>query len=191
MARLKTLFNEKIHSALQETLKLKNIMQIPRLKKIVLNIGVGNASTDKKIIQTAVEHLSRIAGQKAQITKARKSIAGFKIRDGWPMGVKVTLRKDQMYEFIDRVINIVLPRVRDFRGVDVNGFDRRGNFNFSFKELVFPELDLDELDPSVSGMNVTIVTSSPNDQEAYELLKSFHFPFRGVPKHSVVQGEEA
>jgi len=188
MARLKTLFNEKLSAELQTKLALKNVMQTPRLQKVVLNIGVGNASTDKKIIQTAVEHLSRIAGQKAVITKARKSIAGFKIRDGWPMGVKVTLRKDQMYEFLDRVINIVLPRVRDFRGVDVNGFDRRGNFNFSFKELVFPELDLDELDPNVSGMNVTIVTSSKNDNEAYELLKAFHFPFRGVMKHEAVQG---
>jgi large subunit ribosomal protein L5 len=188
MARLKTLFNEKISSELQKALGLKNVMEIPRLEKIVLNIGVGNASTDKKIIQTALEHLSRIAGQKAVTTIARKSIAGFKIRDGWPMGVKVTLRKEQMYEFIDRVINIVLPRVRDFRGVDVKGFDTRGNFNFSFKELVFPELDLDELDPNVSGMNVTIVTSTRKDHEAHALLKAFHFPFRGVLKQDVVQG---
>jgi len=189
MARLKTIYKDKVSAELKNTLGLKNIMQIPRLEKIVLNIGVGNASTDKKIIQTALDHLSRIAGQKAVITKARKSIAGFKIRDGWPMGVKVTLRKDQMYEFMDRVINVVLPRVRDFRGVDVKGFDRRGNFNFSFKELVFPELDLDELDSNVSGMNVTIVTSTRNDREAYELLKAFHFPFRGVLKSDVVQGE--
>lgn len=192
MARLKQIYNEKIRSELLAKLGLKNVMQAPRLEKIVLNIGVGNASTDKKIIQTAVDHLSRIAGQKAVVTKARKSIAGFKIRDGWPMGVKVTLRKEQMYEFLDRVINIALPRVRDFRGVDVNGFDKRGNFNFSFKELVFPELDLDELDPNVSGMNITVVTSTKKDNEAYELLKAFHFPFRGVLKQDAsAQGEKA
>ena len=182
MARLKNEYKVKIAPKLKETLALSNPMQTPKLVKIVLNIGVGNASTDKKIVQTAVDHLSRIAGQKAVVTKARKSIAGFKIRDGWPMGVKVTLRGEKMFEFLDRVVTIVLPRVRDFRGVDVKGFDGRGNFNFSFKELVFPELDLDELDPNVSGMNVTINTSAMSDSHAYELLKAFNFPFRGTFK---------
>jgi len=181
MARLKQVYKDK-STELKEKLGLNNPMQIPALKKIVLNIGVGNASTDKKIVQTAVDHLSRIAGQKVVITKARKSIAGFKIRDGWPMGVKVTLRGEKMYEFFDRIVTIVLPRVRDFRGVDVKGFDSRGNFNFSFKELVFPEIDLDELDPNVSGMNVTINTSATSDAHAYELLKMFNFPFRGTFK---------
>ncbi|MBM4222227.1 MAG: 50S ribosomal protein L5 [Gammaproteobacteria bacterium] len=190
MARLKEFFKNTVSPELQKKLNLSNVMQIPEIKKVVLNIGVGNASTDKKIVQTALDHLSRIAGQKAVVTKARKSIAGFKIRDGWPLGVKVTLRKNCMYEFLDRVINITLPRVRDFRGVDVNGFDRRGNFNFSFKELVFPELDLDELDPNVSGMNVTIVTSARTDLHAYELLKAFSFPFRGVLKQQST-GESA
>jgi large subunit ribosomal protein L5 len=182
MARLKQQFVEKISTELKEKLGLNNPMQLPQLKKIVLNIGVGNASTDKKIVQIAVDHLSRIAGQKAVVTKAKKSIAGFKIRDGWPMGVKVTLRGEKMYEFFDRIVTIVLPRVRDFRGVDVKGFDSRGNFNFSFKELVFPEIDLDELDPNVSGMNVTINTSAKTDAHAYELLKAFSFPFRGTLK---------
>lgn len=182
MARLKQLYKEKISGELQAKLGLKNPMQIPKMEKIVLNIGVGNASTDKKIVQVAVDHLSRIAGQKAVVTKARKSIAGFKIRDGWPMGVRVTLRGERMYEFFDRIVTIVLPRVRDFRGVDVKGFDRRGNFNFSFKELVFPEIDLDELDPNVSGMNVTVVTSAKTDAHAYALLKAFNFPFRGTLK---------
>lgn len=182
MARLKQLFKDKIHQELKSKLGLANPMQVPALEKITLNIGVGNMSTDKKIVQVAVDHLSRIAGQKAVITKAKKSIAGFKIREGWPMGVKVTLRGEKMYEFLDRVVNIVLPRVRDFRGIPVKGFDGRGNFNFSFRELVFPEIDLDELDPNVSGLNVTINTSAKTDSHAFELLKSFNFPFRGVMK---------
>ena len=147
-----------------------------------MNIGIGNAHTDKKIVQVAVEHLSRIAGQKAIVTISKKSIAGFKIRDGWPMGVRVTLRGDKMFAFLDRCISIVLPRVRDFRGVSAKGFDKKGNFNFSFKELVFPEIDLDDLDPNVSGLNVTIGTSSKTDLGAYVLLKAFGFPFRGVVK---------
>lgn len=191
MARLKTLYKEKIHQQLKDDLKMNNPMQVPKLEKIILNIGIGNASTDKKIVQVALDHLTRIAGQQAVVTKARKSIAGFKIRDGWPMGVKVTLRKDKMYEFLDRVVNVVLPRVRDFRGVDAKGFDKRGNFNFSFKELVFPEIDLDEIDPNVSGMNVTIVTSAQKDSHAYELLKAFSFPFRGAPKTEAHSGDQA
>jgi large subunit ribosomal protein L5 len=191
MARLKETFKKTLAPALQKKLNLENVMQIPQIKKISLNIGVGNASTDKKIVETALNHLGRIAGQKPVVTKARKSIAGFKIRDGWPMGVKVTLRRDKMYEFLDRLVTIVLPRVRDFRGVDVRGFDKRGNFNFSFKELVFPEIDLDELDPNVSGLNVTIGTSARTDYEAYELLKTFNFPFRGAVKAPITQGESA
>ncbi len=190
MARLKTLYKEQIQQKLKADLQLNNPMEVPKLEKISLNIGIGNASTDKKIIQVALDQLERIAGQKPVVTKARKSIAGFKIRDGWPMGVKVTLRKDKMYEFLDRIINIVLPRVRDFRGVDVKGFDKKGNFNFSFKEFVFPEIDLDELDPNVSGMNITIVTSARKDAHAYELLKSFSFPFRGALKTENHSGEQ-
>jgi large subunit ribosomal protein L5 len=182
MARLKQVYKQKIHPELMSALAIANRHQVPAVKKVTLNIGIGNASTDKKIVQVAVDQLSRIAGQKAVVTKARKSIAGFKIREGWPMGVKVTLRNDKMYEFLDRLISVVLPRVRDFRGIPVKGFDTRGNFNFSFKELVFPEIDLDEIDPNVSGLNVTINTSADTDAHAFELLRAFGFPFRGTLK---------
>lgn len=182
MSRLKEIYSSKIKSEVAKELGINNVMAIPKFEKISLNIGIGNAHTDKKIVQTAIEHLSLIAGQKAIATKAKKSIAGFKLRDGWPVGVRVTLRGQRMYEFLDRCINIVLPRVRDFRGINVKGFDRKGNFNFSFRELVFPEIDLDDLDPNVSGLNVTIVTSSKNDHEAFTLLKAFGFPFRGSLK---------
>lgn len=182
MSRLKELYNSEYKKSIAKELGINNVMAIPKLEKIVLNIGIGNAHTDKKIVQTAVDHLSRIAGQKAVVTLAKKSIAGFKIRDGWPMGVRVTLRGQKMFEFLDRCISIVLPRVRDFRGISAKGFDKKGNFNFSFKELVFPEIDLDDLDPNVSGLNITIVTSAPSDVQAYTLLKAFGFPFRGTVK---------
>lgn len=182
MSRLKEQYASKIKTDIAKELNIKNVMAIPKIQKISLNIGIGNAHTDKKIVQTAVDHLSRIAGQKPVVTKAKKSIAGFKIRDGWPMGVRVTLRGDRMYEFFDRCVSVVLPRVRDFRGISVKGFDKKGNFNFSFKELVFPEIDLDDLDPNVSGLNVTIVTSAKSDLEAFTLLKAFGFPFRGTLK---------
>lgn len=190
MSRLKDIYQSELKKSIAEKLGIKNVMAIPEIKKISLNIGIGNAHTDKKIIQTALDHLGRIAGQKPVVTKARLSIAGFKIRDGWPMGVRVTLRGAKMYEFLDRVISVVLPRVRDFRGVSVKGFDKNGNFNFSFKELVFPEIDLDDIDPNVSGLNVTIVTSAKTDQEGYELLKSFKFPFRGTMKVTEKEGAE-
>lgn len=189
MSRLKEIYQSKIKSSLAKTLGIKNPMAIPKIEKICLNIGIGNAHTDKKIIQTALEHLGRIAGQKPVVTTSRKSIAGFKIRDGWPMGVRVTLRNKKMYEFLDRCISFVLPRVRDFRGISVKGFDKRGNFNFSFKELVFPEIDLDDIDSNVSGLNVTIVTSTQSDAQSYELLRAFSFPFRGAVKGSNLEAE--
>lgn len=182
MNRLKQQYLDEIKTKIANELGIENVNAIPKLQKICLNIGIGNAHTDKKIVTTAVEHLSRIAGQKAIVTKSKKSIAGFKIRDGWPMGVRVTLRGERMYAFLDRCVSIVLPRVRDFRGISAKGFDKKGNFNFSFKELVFPEIDLDDLDPNVSGLNVTIGTSSKSDLGAYTLLKAFGFPFRGVVK---------
>ena len=182
MNRLKKQYLDEIRRKVAKELGVENVNAIPKLEKICLNIGIGNAHTDKKIVTIAVDHLSRIAGQKAIVTKSKKSIAGFKIRDGWPMGVRVTLRGEKMYAFLDRCISIVLPRVRDFRGISAKGFDKKGNFNFSFKELVFPEIDLDDLDPNVSGLNVTIGTSSKSDLGAYTLLKAFGFPFRGVVK---------
>lgn len=176
--RLKAHYLDKVVSALKSQFKYDNVMQVPRLKKITLNMGVGEAADDKKIVKAAQDNLTQIAGQKAVITLARKSVAGFKIREGWPIGCKVTLRGDRMYEFLDRLISIALPRVRDFRGVNPRSFDSRGNYSLGIKEqITFPEIDYNQID-AVRGLDVTITTSATTDEEAYALLKAFNFPFR-------------
>lgn len=155
-----------------------NPMRVPRLKKITLNMGVGEAALDKKVLDFAVEQLSKIAGQKAQITLARKSIAGFKIREGWPIGCKVTLRREKMYEFLDRLISVYLPRVRDFRGVSRRGFDGQGNFAMGVKEqTICPEIDFEKID-ALRGFDICVTMDAESDQDAYELLAAFKFPFR-------------
>ena len=176
MARLKDLYNKEIKKNLMEKLGSKNDMDVPRLEKISINMGVGEASQDKGKIEGAVEDLKRISGQQPVVTKARKSVAGFKLREGVSVGVRVTLRKERMYEFLDRLVNIALPRVRDFRGLSKKSFDGNGNYSLGLKEqIVFPEIDYDNLD-SLRGMDITIVTSARNDNEGFELLKSFNMP---------------
>jgi large subunit ribosomal protein L5 len=156
----------------------QNPMQVPRLVKITLNMGVGEAVGNKKVLENAIEDMSKIAGQKPVATLARKSIATFKIREGWPIGCKVTLRRRHMYEFLDRLINVALPRVRDFRGVSGRAFDGRGNYNFGVKEqIIFPEIDFDQVD-AIRGMDICVTTTAKTDQEAKALLESFGFPFR-------------
>ncbi len=175
--RLKVLFAEKIRAALKEEFGYKNDMMIPKLDKIVLNMGVGEAVKDTKKVKTAQEQLSLIAGQKAVITHAKKSIAGFRVREKMPLGTKVTLRGDRMYEFLDRLVTIALPRVRDFRGVKGNAFDGRGNYAMGLKEqIVFPEIDFDKVD-DVLGMDIIICTTAKTDAEAKSLLKHFNMPF--------------
>ena len=175
--RLKAEYKAKIRAALKEEFGYKNDMQIPRLDKIVLNMGVGEAVKDTKKVKQASEELSQIAGQKAVITKAKKSIAGFRVREEMPLGCKVTLRGDRMYEFLDRLINVALPRVRDFRGVKGNSFDGRGNYAMGLKEhIVFPEINFDKVD-EVLGMDIIICTTAPTDAEAKALLKHFNMPF--------------
>lgn len=176
--RLKTLYRDKIRGKMNETFKYKNPMMTPGLEKVVINIGVGDAVNDRKAVDAAFEDLTRIAGQKPVVTKAKKSIAGFKLREGMPIGVKVTLRKDRMYEFLDRLITIALPRVRDFRGLNGKSFDGRGNYAMGLKEhIVFPEIDYDKVD-KIRGMDIIVCTSATNDDEARALLKEFNFPFR-------------
>ena len=176
MARLKDMYKKDCKKSLYEERKIENEMAIPKLSKIVVNMGVGEASQEKGKIEGAVSDLKLISGQKPIITKARNSVAGFKLREGSNVGVKVTLRKDKMYEFLDRLINIALPRVRDFRGLSKKSFDGKGNFSLGLKEqIIFPEIDYDNLD-SLRGMDITIVTSSKNDQEGYALLKKFNMP---------------
>ena len=175
--RLKTEFKTKIRAALKEEFSYKNEMMIPRLEKIVLNMGVGEAVKDTKKVKQAAEELSLIAGQKAVITKAKKSVAGFRVREEMPLGTKVTLRGDKMYEFLDRLINVALPRVRDFRGVKGTSFDGRGNYAMGLKEhIVFPEIEFDKVD-EVLGMDIIICTNAKSDAEAKSLLKHFNMPF--------------
>ena len=176
MARLKDFYNKEIKSSLKKKLDSKNNMAVPKLEKISINMGIGDAAQDKGKIEGAVNDLKLISGQQPVITKARKSVAGFKLREGVNIGAKVTLRKDKMYEFLDRMINIPLPRVRVFRGVSKKSFDGSWNFSLGLKEqIVFPEIDYDNLD-SLRGMDITIVTSARNDNEGLELLKSFNMP---------------
>ena len=176
MARLKELYELEIKKTLKEKLGFKNDMAIPKIEKISINMGVGEASQDKGKIDGAVNDLKLISGQQPVITSARKSVAGFKLREGVNVGVKVTLRKQKMYEFLDRLVNIALPRVRDFRGLSKKSFDGKGNYSLGLKEqIVFPEIDYDNLD-SLRGMDITIVTSAKNDEQGLELLKSFNLP---------------
>ena len=176
--RLKKVYEENIRKALQEQFNYENEMQVPRLDKIVLNMGVGEATGDSKKPSVAAEDLAMIAGQKAVITRARKSIAGFKVREDMPIGAKVTLRKEKMYEFLDRLVTIALPRVRDFRGLNPKSFDGRGNFAMGVKEhIVFPEINYDKVD-QIWGMDIIVCTTAKTDDEARALLKAFNFPFR-------------
>jgi large subunit ribosomal protein L5 len=178
MARLKEIYNKEVVPALVKQFGYKSTMQVPRIKKIVLNMGVGEAIADKKILENAVADMQKISGQKPVITKAKKSIAVWKIRTGYPIGCMVTLRQERMYEFFDRLVSIALPRVRDFRGVSGRSFDGRGNFNMGVKEqIIFPEIEYDKID-SIRGMNITIATTAKTDAEAKALLAAFKFPFK-------------
>lgn len=178
MANFKTKYNEEILPKLKEELGLDNTHEVPRITKITLNMGVGEAIGDKKVIEHAVADLEKIAGQKAVVTKARKSVAGFKVREGWPIGVKVTLRRERMYEFLERLVDVALPRVRDFRGLNAKSFDGRGNYSMGVKEqIIFPEVDYDKID-ALRGLDITLTTTAKNDEEGRALLKAFNFPFR-------------
>ena len=175
--RLQEIYLGTIRPALQQQFGYKNVHQIPKLEKIVLNMGVGEAVADSKKIDSAVSDMTLISGQKPVVTRASRSIAGFKLREGMPIGCKVTLRRDQMYEFLDRLVTIALPRVRDFRGLSPKGFDRRGNYNMGLREqLIFPEIEYDKID-EIRGMNITICTTAPTDDEARALLAGFKLPF--------------
>ena len=176
--RLEKVYKEQIVPKLMERFGYKNVMQVPRITKVTLNMGVGEAVGNKKILENAVADMTKIAGQKPVTTLAKKSIATFKIRDGWPIGCKVTLRRAKMYEFIDRLVNIALPRVRDFRGISGRAFDGRGNYNMGVKEqIIFPEIDFDQVD-AMRGMDIAITTTAKSDEEAKALLEAFSFPFR-------------
>ncbi|MCS5709382.1 50S ribosomal protein L5 [Candidatus Berkiella cookevillensis] len=178
VARLKAKYLEVIAPQLMKQFNYGNVMQVPKIEKITLNMGVGKAAEDKKIVKFAEEQLTLIAGQKAVITKTRKSIAGFKIREGWPIGCKVTLRDNRMYEFLDRLVTVALPRVRDFRGINPRSFDSRGNYSLGLKEqITFPEVEYEKVD-SIRGLDITITTTAKTDAEAYALLKAFNLPFR-------------
>lgn len=178
MSNLKKYYQAEVVAKLRQRFEYKSVMQVPRVTKVTLNMGVGEAINDKKIIEHAVEDMTRIAGQKPVVTKARNSIAGFKIREGWPVGVKVTLRGERMYEFLDRLINIAIPRIRDFRGLNARSFDGRGNYSLGIKEqIIFPEIDYDKID-AIRGLDITITTSARTDAEAMALLTEFRLPLR-------------
>ena len=178
MSRLLEVYNNKIKQELMSKLGLKNLLEVPKIIKIVLNMGVGDGKDDSKLIDKALEDLSLISGQKAVKTKSKKAISGFKIREGMPLGVKVTLRNKIMYEFLDRLVNIAIPRIRDFRGLNMKSFDGNGNFSMGIKEhVIFPEINFDKVD-KIRGMDVIICTSAKNNNEALELLKSFNMPFK-------------
>ena len=178
MSRLQTIYRDKIAKDLQARFGYGSAMQVPRITKITLNMGVGEATSDKKILDNAVGDMEKIAGQKAVITHARKSIATFKIREGWPIGCKVTLRRERMYEFLDRLITIAIPRIRDFRGLNPRSFDGRGNYSMGVREqIIFPEIDYDKVD-ALRGMDIVITTTAGTDAEGRALLEAFNFPFR-------------
>ena len=178
MARLQQVYKDEVAPALKQQFGYKSVMEVPRITKITLNMGVGEAVGDKKILEHAIGDMTKIAGQKPVATKARKSIAGFKIRDGYPIGCMVTLRGPRMFEFLDRLITIALPRVRDFRGIGAKGFDGRGNYNLGVKEqIIFPEIEYDKID-ALRGMNISITTTAKTDGEARALLAAFKFPFK-------------
>ena len=177
ISRLKKMYTDEIVPNLMEKLKYKSVMQVPKIKKISINQGLGAAVNDKKHIQAGVDELTLIAGQKAVATRAKKSISNFKLREGMPIGAKVTLRGDMMYEFLDRLISVAIPRVRDFRGLNNKGFDGNGNYTLGVKEqIIFPEISIDKIN-KVTGMNITIVIDSNTDKESFELLKAFGMPF--------------
>ncbi|HRO58433.1 MAG TPA: 50S ribosomal protein L5 [Burkholderiaceae bacterium] len=178
MARLQQVYREKVVPDLVKQFGYKSVMEVPRITKITLNMGVGEAVADKKVLDNASADLTKIAGQKVVVTKARKAIAGFKIRAGYPIGCMVTLRGQRMYEFLDRLVTIALPRVRDFRGISAKAFDGRGNYNLGVKEqIIFPEIEYDKVD-ALRGLNISITTTAKNDDEARALLSAFRFPFR-------------
>jgi large subunit ribosomal protein L5 len=178
MSRLQTEYQEKIVGRLVERFGYRTPMQVPRIEKITLNMGVGEAVADKKVMENALADLTAIAGQKPIVTHARKSVAAFKIREGWPIGCKVTLRRERMYEFLDRLINVAIPRIRDFRGMSAKAFDGRGNYSMGVKEqIIFPEIDYDKID-ALRGLDITITTSARTDDEGRALLEAFKFPFR-------------
>jgi large subunit ribosomal protein L5 len=178
MARLKTQYLNELAPQLMQELQLKNVMEVPRVEKVVVNMGLGEAIQNIKVLESAVEELSRITGQKAVITRAKRSIATFKLREGMPIGCMVTLRRERAYEFLDRLINVALPRVRDFKGVSPKGFDGRGNYTLGVREqLIFPEIDIEKID-KVKGMNISIVTSARTDEEGRALLAALGMPFR-------------
>lgn len=179
MATLREVYRDEIAPKLREELGLANVMEVPRITKITLNMGVGEAVGDKKVMEHAVADMTKISGQKPVVCLARKSIAGFKIRDGWPVGCKVTLRREQMYEFLERLISIAIPRVRDFRGISPKSFDGRGNFAMGITEqIIFPEINYDQID-TIRGMDITITTTARNDDEGRALLRAFNFPLKG------------
>jgi len=178
MARLQTFYKEEVVKKLQDQFSYKSVMEVPRITKITLNMGVGEATGDKKIMDHATKDMAAIAGQKPIVTMARKSEAGFKIREGWPIGCKVTLRRERMYEFLDRLINVSIPRIRDFRGLNPKSFDGRGNYSMGVKEqIMFPEIDYDKID-KLRGLDITITTSAKTNDEGKALLAAFNFPFK-------------
>lgn len=178
MARLEELYKKEIIKKLQQQFNYKSVMEVPKIEKITLNMGVGEAVADKKVLNFAMSDMEKISGQKPIITKARKSIAGFKIREGWPIGCKVTLRREYMYEFLDRLIDIYIPRIRDFRGLSAKSFDGKGNYSMGIKEqIICPEIDYDKID-ALRGMDITITTNAKNNEEGKALLSAFNFPFK-------------
>ncbi len=178
MARLLEFYKETVAPRLMEQFGYKSVMQVPRITKITLNMGLGEAVGDKKVLEHALDDMARISGQKPVVTRARKSIAGFKIREGWPIGCMVTLRRERMYEFLDRLINAAIPRIRDFRGLSGRSFDGRGNYSFGVREqIMFPEIDYDKID-ALRGLDICITTTARSDDEARALLKAFNFPLR-------------
>ncbi len=178
MARLREVYLKDVVPALQQQFGYKSVMEVPRIEKITLNMGVGEAVADKKVMEFAVGDMRKIAGQKPVVTKSRKSIAGFKIREDYPVGCKVTLRRERMYEFLDRLITVAIPRIRDFRGIPAKSFDGRGNYNMGVREqIIFPEIEYDKID-ALRGMNITITTTAKTDEEARALLAAFKFPFK-------------
>ncbi|GAA4348397.1 50S ribosomal protein L5 [Hymenobacter saemangeumensis] len=182
MARLKEIYKKDVVPALQEKFQFKSIMQVPRITKICINRGIGAAVADKKLVDNGVDELTTITGQKAVATIAKRSVSNFKLREGMPIGAKVTLRGEKMYEFMDRLLTVALPRVRDFKGINDKGFDGRGNYTLGVKEqIIFPEISIDKI-KSISGMDITFVTTAENDEQSYELLKAFGMPFANAKK---------
>jgi len=179
MARLQDFYRDTVVKQLKDEFKYNSVMEVPRITKITLNMGLGEAVGDKKIIERAMDDMTKISGQKPIVNNARKSVAGFKIREGWPIGCKVTLRRERMYEFLDRLISIAIPRIRDFRGLNPKSFDGRGNYSMGVREqIMFPEIDYDNID-AIRGMDITITTTAKTDEEGRALLKAFSFPLKG------------